>query len=44
MTSHKFDPKLTPPPPSVTFKLLFYLQLYTEGHTIEAPATLPLYL
>ena len=31
----KFDPKLNLP--SVTLKCLFYLQLYTECHTIEYP-------
>ena len=38
MLSHKFDPKLNLP--SVTLKCLFYLQLYTECHTIEYPLSI----
>ena len=36
MMSRKFDPKFTPSP-SVTLKLLFDLQLYTECQIIEKP-------
>ena len=35
MTSQKFDPKLTPRPPSITW--LFHWQLSTECHTIQYP-------
>ena len=37
MMSCYIDPKLTPPPPSVTLKWLFYLHLHTECHKITYP-------
>ena len=37
MTSHKNDPKLPPPPTSVTLKRLFYWQVSTKCHTIQHP-------
>ena len=37
MMSRNFDPKLTPPHPSVMLKWVFYLHLHTECHKITYP-------
>ena len=33
----EFRPKIIPPPPSVTLKLVFYLHLHIECHKITCP-------
>ena len=39
MMSRNFDLKLTPPPPSIAQKWVFYLHLHTECHKITYPPT-----